>query len=225
MAMTFYILFGGAMQKVAIFDVDYTLTKRETLAEFYMFMLKKNPGLIRYIPCMIFTAILYLVRIFDAGRAKEMFISFVNDIDENRLKVEVRDFYENRLKNIFYKDAIDTLKKLKSDGYRIYLISASAEFYLDELYDIKEVDKIIGTKFTFREGKFRNKITGENCKGEAKVKRFLEEIKKEKIDVDYKNSYMFSDSLSDLPLFKLVGNPCLINSKKKYNNIKNLKWK
>ncbi|MDP4088241.1 MAG: HAD-IB family hydrolase, partial [Bacillota bacterium] len=37
--------------------------------------------------------------------------------------------------------------------------------------------------------------------------------------------YMFSDSLSDLPLLRLVGNPCLINYKKKYEDIKILKWR
>lgn len=29
------------MEKLGIFDVDYTLTKKETLIELYLFMLKK----------------------------------------------------------------------------------------------------------------------------------------------------------------------------------------
>ena len=44
------------------------------------------------------------------------------------------------------------------------------------------------------------------------------------MQVDFKNSYMFSDSLSDKPLLDLVGNPYLINYKKD-NEIKILKWK
>lgn len=53
----------------------------------------------------------------------------------------------------------------------------------------------------------------------------MEELKKEDIEVDFKNSYMFSDSLSDLPLFNIVGNPYLINYKKNHDKIQILEWK
>ena len=50
------------MEKLAIFDIDYTLTKRETLFEFYIFMLKKNPSIIKYMPRSFGAAILYFAR-------------------------------------------------------------------------------------------------------------------------------------------------------------------
>ncbi|MDF2883225.1 MAG: HAD-superfamily subfamily hydrolase [Clostridiaceae bacterium] len=213
------------MEKLAIFDVDYTITKRETLMEFYAFMVKKDIRLIKYLPKSAFSGILYFLKIYDAGKAKQKFISFVDGIKEDDMKLIVKDFYEKRLSNIFYKDAIDTMKKLKKEGYKIYLISASAEFYLNELYNIKEVDKVIGTRFRIESGIHGSVIEGQNCKGEEKVKRLREVLEKENIEVNFKDSYMFSDSLSDLPLFKLVGHPYLINSKKKYNNIEVLNWK
>ncbi len=116
------------------------------------------------------------------------------------------------------------MKNLKSKGYKVYLISASPEFYLREFYAIKEVDMIIGTRFTLESGKFIRKMQGENCKGEEKVKRLKEVLEKENIEVDYKNSYMFSDSLSDKPLLDLVGNAYLINFRKK-NTFEVLRWK
>ena len=53
----------------------------------------------------------------------------------------------------------------------------------------------------------------------------MESLKKDNIEVDFKDSYMFSDSLSDLPLLKLVGKPYLINYKKKYDGVEILHWK
>lgn len=213
------------LEKLAIFDVDFTLTKRETLMEFYIFMVKKHPKLIIYAPFSIFSSILYLIKLFPASKAKENFIAFINGISENDMKLLVKEFYEKRLSKIIYKDALNTLKKFKNKGYKIYLISASAEFYLNELYRIKEVDKVIGTKFTLSNGIHCKKISGENCKGEEKVKRLMKSLKEDNIEVDFKNSYMFSDSLSDLPLFNMVGNPYLINYRKKHPYIKTLKWK
>jgi HAD superfamily hydrolase (TIGR01490 family) len=141
------------------------------------------------------------------------------------MKKIVKEFYEMRLSKILYKDAIDTIRKMKNEGYKIYLISASAEFYLSELYNIKEVDMVIGTRFITKDGLHSNEISGENCKGDEKVKRLKEVLKAENIQVDFENSYMFSDSLSDLPLFDLVGHPYLINFKRKHEKIEILKWK
>lgn len=68
-------------------------------------------------------------------------------------------------------------------------------------------------------------MVGENCKGEEKVRRLKEYLQEHNIEVDYKNSYMFSDSLSDKPLLDLVGNAYLINYKKNNKNYKILNWK
>lgn len=213
------------MERLAIFDVDYTLTKRETLVEFYMFMLRKKPGLMRHLPRTLKAAFFYIFKIIDLRRAKESFIAFTEGIQEKDMELLVKEFYEKKLSQIIYKDAIDMMRKLKSEGCKVYLISASAEFYLRELYNIKEVDKVIGTRFKVEGGIHKGIMVGENCKGEEKVKRLMEELKKENIEVDFKNSYMFSDSLSDLPLFNLVGMPYLINYKKGHDKIQILKWK
>lgn len=212
------------MERLAIFDVDYTLTKRETLMELYLFMLKKNPKLLKHLPGTIAAGILYALKIYNAGRAKQVFIRFLEGIHEGEMEALVKEFYEKRLSKILYKDAIDTMRKLKSEGCKIYLISASPEIYLNELYNIEEVDMIIGTRLKMDNGAYKSTFEGENNKGEEKVKRLKEVLRKENLQVDFRNSYMFSDSLSDLPLFKLVGNAYLINSRKKYNNVKNLKW-
>jgi HAD-superfamily subfamily IB hydrolase, TIGR01490 len=213
------------MIKLAIFDIDFTLTKRETLMELFRYVIKKDLKNIRHIPRAIYCGVMYGLKFYDEKRVKEGFLKFLDGVNEADLAIIVKDFYENRLTNILYEDAINTIRKLKSEGYLIYLISASPEFYLNEFYNIKEVDKIIGTKFSFNEGKFIRKMDGANCKGEEKVRRLKEELLKEKLEVDFKESYMFSDSMSDKPLFDLVGKPYLINYKKGHPEIEVLTWK
>lgn len=213
------------MEKLAIFDVDYTLTKKETLVEFYKFIIKKNPKLLLTLPYILRSGFLYLFKFVELKKAKESFMRFVENIHEDEMNALVKEFYSHKLSKLIYKDAMDKIKELKGEGFKVYLISASAEFYLKELYNIKEVDKIIGTRYKMENGYHKRIMIGENCKGEEKVKRLLAELKKDNIEVDFKNSYMFSDSLSDLPLFNLVGNPYLINYKKSHPTIKILNWK
>ena len=212
------------MEKLAIFDVDFTITKKETLLEFYKFMVKNNIKYLIYLPKILFAGILYALKIIDAEKAKLIFISFINGIKEKDMDELVRKFYKENLSSIIYEEAYNTIKKRKKEGCRIYLISASPEFYLKEFYNLKEIDKILGTKVILEDGVYKRKFIGKNCKGEEKVIRLNQVLKEEGIEVDYKNSYMYSDSLSDLPLFNLVGNPYLINSKGKKTKIEILKW-
>ena len=213
------------MKKLAIFDIDYTITKKETLMELFKYTVKNKKTNIRFLPRAVYCGLMYLINVYDEKKVKVTFLKFIDKIKEEDLSALVKNFYNDRLKNILYKDAVDMMKKLKNEGYDIYLISASPEFYVKEFYAIKEVDKIIGTKFKFDNGVFSRKMDGENCKGQEKVKRLKSYLKENNIAVNFKESYMFSDSLSDKPLLDLVGKPYLINYKKKYNSIKILNWK
>lgn len=212
------------MKKLAIFDIDYTITKKETLMELFKYAIKKDKKNLRFLPRAIYCGIMYAIGIYDERKVKETFLRFIDGIKEEELAELVKEFYDERLKNILYDDALKMMKKLKNEGYDIYLISASPEFYVNEFYNIKEVDKVIGTKFGFENGTFVRKMVGDNCKGEEKVRRLKEVLKDGKIEVDFKESYMFSDSLSDKPLLDLVGKPYLINYKKNHD-IEILRWK
>ena len=212
------------MKKLAIFDIDYTITKKETLMELFKYVIKKDKKNLRFLPRAVYCGIMYAIGIYDERKVKETFLRFIDGIKEEELAELVKEFYDERLKNILYDDALKMMKKLKNEGYDIYLISASPEFYVNEFYNIKEVDKVIGTKFGFENGTFVRKMVGDNCKGEEKVRRLKEVLKDEKIEVDFKESYMFSDSLSDKPLLDLVGKPYLINYKKNHD-IEILRWK
>ena len=208
------------MEKLAIFDIDYTITRKETLMEFFKYLVSKDIKNIKFLPRALYSGLMYSIKVYDERRVKECFLKFIDNIDEKDLAKLTKSFYDERLSSILYKDAVDMIKKLKNEGYMVILISASPEFYIKEFYAIKEVDLIIGTKFAFEGGKFVRKMDGNNCKGEEKVKRLNEVLK----EADFKNSYMFSDSLSDKPLLDLVGNPYLINYKK-HHEIEILKWK
>lgn len=212
------------MEKLAIFDVDYTITKKETLMQLFKYVIKKDIKNIRFLPRALYSGLMYSINIYDEKRVKESFLKFIEGIEEKDLALLVKGFYKDVLEKILYEDAIEMMKNLKRKGYKVYLISASPEFYLREFYAIKEVDMIIGTRFILESGKFIRKMQGENCKGEEKVKRLREVLEKENVEVDYKNSYMFSDSLSDKPLLDLVGNAYLINFRKK-NDFEVLRWK
>lgn len=211
------------MDKLAIFDVDYTLTSKETLMAFYRYMIKSDFRKIKYLPRALYSGLMFKMNIYDEKKTKETFLKFIEGVEEAKLQEIVKGFFNDVILNILYTDALDMIKKTSNDGYKVVLISASPEFYINEFMNIDGVYHTIGTKFLFEDGKFSCKMKGENCKGEEKVKRLMQFLRRSDMDVDLKKSLMFSDSLSDSPLLNLVGNPYLINYKKKTKHTV-LKW-
>lgn len=213
--------------KFAIFDVDLTLTSRDTFIEFYKFLCKYDKRFLVYFNKVVHAALMYSLNFYDEKKSKEQYLSFLNGVSSDVIdKISERFFNECILKKLLYKDGILEIEKCKSLGYTVILISASPEFYLNRFNEIYSVDYVLGTKYEIENGFYTGKMLGRNNKGEEKVMRFYDFLRENNIkNVDFRNSRMYSDSLNDLPLFDLVGNRFLINSKKNIDNILNLRWK
>lgn len=209
--------------KLAIFDVDHTLTKKETLMEFYKFLLLKEKKSIGHIPIALLSGILYGVKIHDEKETKQMFLKFLKGKTKKELDSLSEDFFNSKIKNILYKDGIDKVKDFKKSGYKIILTSASPEIYIKKFRNILDIDYIYGTRLEFKNEIYTGNIKGLNNKGFEKINRLLPFL--DENNVDLKNSYMFSDSMADKPLLELVGNPYLINYKKEKAEYPVLRWR
>lgn len=212
--------------KFAIFDVDLTITRKDTLIEFYKFLCSYDKRFLIYASKAIHSGVMYALKFYDEKKSKEQFLSFLNGLSVEAVRELSKIYYEQRIVNdLIYEDAIDEINKRKSEGYKVILISASPEFYLNNFNELDCIDCVLGTRYEVEDGVYTGKIIGNNNKGMEKVYRFYEYLYKNGIrDYDLQNSCMYSDSLSDMPLFNLVGNKFLINSKKNVENILNLKW-
>ncbi len=209
--------------KLALFDVDYTLTSKESLIYFFRYNLRKKPSLFFHVPKALLSGVLYLLGVNKEKRTKELFLSFMVNMPLETLDELTDDFIENEFPKIIYQDGVDKINELKEKGYTVVLTSASPEFYILKLKDVFDADYVIGTRFEEKDEIFTGKILGENNKGEEKVLRLLKMF--DGTSIDFENSYMFSDSMSDDPLLKLVGHPYLINYTKKNPKYPVLNWR
>lgn len=214
------------MLKFAIFDVDLTLTRRDTFIEFYKFLCKQDKRFCFYAHKVIYSGIMYAIKIYDEKKSKEQYLSFLKGLSADVVDVFSEKFYkECILDKLMYVDGLKELKKRKEEGYVVILISASPEFYLNNFNSLDYVDYVIGTKYELQNGYYTGRMIGSNNKGYEKVVRLYEFMSDNNMkNVNFKESFMYSDSLNDLPLLELVGNKFLINSRKKIFNIKNLFW-
>lgn len=213
--------------KFAIFDVDLTLTRKDTFIEFYKFLCKEDKRFCTYINKALSSAILYGLKIYDEKKSKENYLTFLRGLSEGAVdKLSYKFFRTYIMSKLLYEDGIEELKKRKEEGYEVILISASPEFYLKYFKDFTYVDHVIGTDYEVIDGYYTGRMIGNNNKGAEKVARLYEYLHDNNIKYfELRDSLMYSDSLHDLPLFSIVGERFLINSKKRVEGLTNLYWK
>lgn len=191
--------------KFAFFDFDDTLIHGDSNLYLLKYYIKKHPlTIIRLLPVAFFL-LLYYLHLIPINKAKNAWLFPLSKMSNE----EIKYFYDHELASHYYQNVIDELKEKKQDGYLVYIVSASAESYLN--YHDLPVDKIIGTKIKKENGKIY--MISKNCKKVEKVKRIQEELAKQGYEIDYENSYAYSDSTSDIPMLELVKNRIKINKK------------
>lgn len=192
-------------QKFAFFDFDDTLIHGDSINYLLKYYLKKHPLSIFKLFKMVFYGMLYYLKIIKINKAKNAMLFPLNKMSDQELK----EFYDNCIIDKYYPNVVAELREKHDQGYIVYIVSASVEQYLK--YCDLPVDKIIGTKLTLDNTSF--KMIGNNCKNEEKVERIKEVLKQDNLEIDYDNSYAYSDSTHDIPMLKLVKNRIKINKK------------
>lgn len=194
----------------AIFDVDYTIINGDSMFLMLFFAISKKPILILYTPIILVKVVLYFLKIIDVKSSKESIYLPLKYLTEK----ELEEFYNKVLLKKINPEVMKRLNSHKEQGCRILLVSASPEVYLQYFKKNSSIDAIIGTKLEIIDGKYTNKINGQNCKGIEKFNRIKEYLNENNLEIDFNNSFGYSDSLTDKPMLSLVKNRYKINKNK-----------
>ncbi len=177
-----------------IYDFDNTILKGDSSVKFIKYSLYHHPFLVlsSFLKSLK-VGIKYLLKKSDFGSFKSVMFSFVKKI--NNLDDYMEKFVLKNMKHI---------KKFYLDGQKDddTVISASFDFIVRPFCEKLGIKNIIATKYDTKKGL----IIGKNCKGEEKIKRFRELFKDTKVFAAY------SDSLSDIPMFKIAKKAYLVKN-------------
>ena len=199
------------MDRLAVFDVDYTLTSRETQVELLKFLIFSDFKNITFLPNSIAAGLGFILGLLDEKQSKEKNLKILRGVPEQELDQLSKAFMVRGIKPILYQDSLRFIKRHHREGMRVILTSASPEFYIREFERFPYIEKAMGTRFEVNDGIFTGRMIGRNNKGEEKISRLLEYLDGDQIDWDH--SVMYSDSLSDKPLMDKMGKAWLINHK------------
>lgn len=203
-------------KKVYLFDFDKTLTDKDSIFLLWKYAFKINKiSRIEFVFKMVLGVLKYIFKGMDFREIKNVMTSVLACFSDNELKIFVKYIYEHHT----LKDGVDFVERIDKDAYKM-LVSASPINYLKYLDSYFDFDIIMGTNL---DNNF--KLVGKNNKSVEKVRRIKEHLKEKNIEIDYENSFAFSDSYkNDKPMLKMVKNRYLINSKVREDGFCNLEW-
>lgn len=198
---------------IAVFDLDGTLTSKDTFLEF----LKYEGGTLKFLACFVLLSpaiISYYLKILPNYRLKEFFFSFFFKGKEVR-KVEEsgRKFSDLVLPSLLFPKVDQIFNWHRSKGHRIIILSASSSIWLKKWCENWEFE-LIGTEFESKSGIYTGRIKGKNCFGEEKRKRIEPFFNK----YAQENRFAYGDSKSDLHFLNLANQSYLFPLKYENHN-------
>ncbi len=180
--------------KVNVYDFDHTVYAGDSSVDFYLFCVKKQPDILRFLPGQASAAIRCSARRLDKTAAKARFFSFLAGIeDTERMASEFWGINRRKIQPWYLEQKKDT----------DIVISASPEFLLKPICNELNI-RLIASLIDEKTGKFK----GENCYGKEKLYR----LNREYPNIEVNNFY--SDSQSDAPLARFAEHSYLVKSDK-----------
>lgn len=102
------------------------------------------------------------------------------------------------------------LQKHRDQGDFLLIITATNKFVTGPIGKALGVDDLLASDPEIIEGVYTGKVAGIPCYQEGKVSRLNHWLEGKHYTLQ--DSYFYSDSMNDLPLLKLVGNPVAVDA-------------
>lgn len=194
--------------KVALFDIDKTLIRGDSLFSLYRYGRRKWPFYYLFMPVIPFAYLLYVLHIIPRVRMKEFYYRPLERFTDEDYEI----FFDRYVLNKTFREPFEKLVSLKKEGFHIVMATASPYAYM-RLWEKKGyADKVIGTTVAPKNGLYDWRIIGPNNSGKEKVNRIEAYFNETGIVPDYENSVGFSDSDKDIPMLSLVKNRYRVDS-------------
>ena len=133
-----------------------------------------------------------------------------------RVKQIVTDVLEEVVSPLIYAEALELIHDHRAAGRLICLVSSSPAEIVEPLARMLRIDRYIATRPGVRDGKYTGELEF-YAYGPQKAEAIRELA--EELDIKLEDSYAYTDSVTDLPMLEMVGNPVAVNPDKELRKI------
>jgi phosphatidylglycerophosphatase C len=192
---------------LAVFDLDGTISHRDTLFPLVLRWLARRPWqLLRLLGLLPAAARFCVDR--DRGALKQSLLRItMRGASRAALAAHSERFVADTIAHACFADALAAIRRHREAGHTLVLMSASVDFYVPEFGRQLGFDRVLSTGVAWDGDVLDGTLTTANLRGEEKARRF-QELVAELRDPD---TFAYGNSYSDLPHLKLARHGVLVN--------------
>jgi phosphatidylglycerophosphatase C len=201
---------------LVVFDLDGTLTRRDTYLLYVFGFLARHPWRIFRLLHLPWIVGMFYLGMLDNTQLKERFLrAFLRGTRRAELHQWTTVFVDKLLSCGMRREAMAMLEKHRQHGDLLVLLSASLDIYVEELGERLGFDQVICTAAHWEDDRLSGRLSSLNCHGEEKVHR-LEELRKRCAGMKL---VAYADHHSDIPLLRLADAGILVNGTRKAKHL------
>jgi phosphatidylglycerophosphatase C len=194
--------------QLAVFDLDGTITRRDTLIQYVLGYLKTRPwrvfGFVLALPAVL----RFLLGLSDRGALKGAVIHWtLGGSTREALDAWTAHFVPRLLSRGVFEDALAQIEKHRHQGDTLVLMSASPDLYVPAVARALGFNEVLCTGVRWNGNRLDGRLTTHNCRGAEKARRF------EALRARYPGvpSVAYGNAGSDLEHLRLADRGVLVN--------------
>ena len=193
----------------AFFDLDRTLVACNTGRLFLRDLRRRGEiSLARAIRAMGWLARYYL-SIIDLDLIAAKAAEGLRGWSEREFTERCRAWVETEVMPRLLPAAVRRLEDHRKRGHTLAILSTSPTFVTRPVAEKLGIDEVLSTQLEVEGGLFTGRLVGPACFGRGKV--HWAEAAGQRLDLDLKDSFFYSDSFSDMPMLERVGHGVAVN--------------
>lgn len=193
------------MTKLAIYDMDKTITRQATWVPFLAYCMKRRSRWrVVFLPVVGLAGLAFWLKRIDRAQLKEISHRWLlgKHMKQSSLAPLAKGFARHTMRTNVLPAACDRIAADRAEGYRLVLATASNRMYAAAIGEELGFDDVVATNSIIGlDDRLHAKIDGSNCYGPAKLDMVKDWMAAEGLERDGARIRFYSDHPSDQPAF------------------------
>lgn len=209
---------------IAFFDLDDTLIRANSGKMLAISAYEQGMMNLQDLIKAIWLLLLFKSGLKDSERIISGMLKWLTGVPEKRIIDLSSELFEKHLLPRITEEARNEIKSHKDKNAAVVILSSALSRICQDAAAHLEMDDVICTNIETADGICTGRTTGKLCFGNEKASRLKEYCEKNNSKV--LDAWYYGDSISDLPVLQIVGNPVCVNPDRRLLKVANKnKWK
>jgi phosphatidylglycerophosphatase C len=166
-------------QRLAVFDLDGTLTRRDTFVPFVLGLLARHPSRWLRLPILLLPALAYALRLTDRGGLKGAILHWLfSGLHRTGISSWADQFTQDTVAQRMFPEGLAAFRAHVAAGDHTVLMSASPDVYVPLIARALGASECVCTRVRWNGNLLDGRLAGPNCRDEEKA-RELERLRGE----------------------------------------------